>query len=85
LLGVAVFDNRLHDEVAAGHLLEIGRPGDALQRRLANFLAELLALHGFRRRGFNAFPACGQRFIVDLSHDDVETGLRGLLHDAGSH
>ena len=86
LLDAQLLDHGLDDEVDVGQVVEVGRPGDPAQRRVAVGLGELAAHDALVERGLAA-PRRPARTSPRprVTRDDLVPGLGEDLDDAGGH
>ena len=85
LLDLERLDDRLHDQVGPGELLELGREADPAEQLGLLGLGELLALHGAVGGVLEVGAPAVDGLVVELDADDVEAVAGEDLRDSGAH
>ena len=80
-----ILGHRLHDEVRRFQVLEVGRPGDACERRVLGLRVELALHHEALERLAQSRERAPNQLVVGLDEQDLEAGLGRDLDDAGAH
>ncbi len=85
LLQLLVLDNRLDHELTIVHGLEVCAEAEAAERIVAGRLVELSPVDCFRHRHLDPGAGCSRSHVVDLVHDDGDSGLGADLGDSRTH